>query len=377
MLGHGTHIVGRAPGAAARCDDAAIEPHHLLIEISADGCRGAPVDRTGARARRRTSPSAIRLRSWQRHASRSVTACSTCARAIHSTWSRRQSGQHHRDGRRVCRDSLPAFRRRLGSRLACPALAGAVRASETSGGLLPAVLALAGSGVGGGAVAPADVPVFGALGAFVAFGTWGGQRITRVPSRVGARRGAPRTRRRSSTGAVESQRAGFVAHHLPNDSTPASARSAIEGLTADLWSRAGGTCRWVRRVCRARERRLDAASGRCRRQRDDREVTSAMSMLTDLPLAADVGAACRLAIRGDARSGSVEPPVRSCCSSPPTADRPMCAFVVVTARAAPLALARAAATRHHSGRSSSRWSPKSELARHRSPSTTSRRTLIS
>ena len=36
-LGRGTHIVGRAQGAAARCDDIALEPHHLLIDVSAEG----------------------------------------------------------------------------------------------------------------------------------------------------------------------------------------------------------------------------------------------------------------------------------------------------------------------------------------------------
>src|SRR3954470_11718524 len=36
-LDHGTHIIGRAAGAAVRCDDPALEPHHLLIEISAAG----------------------------------------------------------------------------------------------------------------------------------------------------------------------------------------------------------------------------------------------------------------------------------------------------------------------------------------------------
>src|SRR3954447_14868655 len=36
-LGHGTHIIGRAAGAAMRCDDLALEPHHLQLEISNAG----------------------------------------------------------------------------------------------------------------------------------------------------------------------------------------------------------------------------------------------------------------------------------------------------------------------------------------------------
>jgi len=36
-VGHGSHIVGRACEAAVRCDDPALEAHHLEIEISAAG----------------------------------------------------------------------------------------------------------------------------------------------------------------------------------------------------------------------------------------------------------------------------------------------------------------------------------------------------
>src|SRR3954451_5552770 len=37
VLGDGSHIIGRAAGAAVRCDDPALEPHHLLMEVSAAG----------------------------------------------------------------------------------------------------------------------------------------------------------------------------------------------------------------------------------------------------------------------------------------------------------------------------------------------------
>ncbi|HEX2783717.1 MAG TPA: FHA domain-containing protein, partial [Ilumatobacteraceae bacterium] len=37
LLGRGSHMVGRAAGADVRCDDGALEPHHLLIEVSPSG----------------------------------------------------------------------------------------------------------------------------------------------------------------------------------------------------------------------------------------------------------------------------------------------------------------------------------------------------
>ena len=49
---------------------------------------------------------------------------------------------------------------------------------ETSGGVLPALLALAGSGLVAVVLHQPMFLIFGALGAIVAFGTWGGQRFT-------------------------------------------------------------------------------------------------------------------------------------------------------------------------------------------------------
>ena len=53
VLAHGTHIIGRAPGAAVQCDDPALEPHHLLAEITPDGARAAPTHRARSGSRRR------------------------------------------------------------------------------------------------------------------------------------------------------------------------------------------------------------------------------------------------------------------------------------------------------------------------------------
>jgi hypothetical protein len=78
--------------------------------------------------------------------------------------------------------------------------------TQSSGGVLPALLALGGAGTGGGGVPTADVPPFGMIGAFVAFGTWGGQRIGSV------RRTGHRSRVR------QAQAAAFEAASSVNDS---------------------------------------------------------------------------------------------------------------------------------------------------------------
>ena len=82
VLGNGAHIVGRAQGAAVRCDDPALEPHHLLIEITAEGASLRQLTgRLPVRARR-TSHLRIESRSRRRLEWNSVTASSSSARVI-------------------------------------------------------------------------------------------------------------------------------------------------------------------------------------------------------------------------------------------------------------------------------------------------------
>ena len=298
VLGYGSHVVGRALGAAVQCDDVALEPHHLLIEVSAGGARigqlsgGLPVRVDGealgepvvivAAARVEIGHSVLVVRpgdltapgQGRDPANITVTASGNvvvrCPRAA-VTWAPvavRPPAQQ------------PDHR-------------------ETSGGVLPALLALAGAGLVAVLLHQPMFLIFGALGAIVAFGTWGGQRFTVFRRR----RNDVRTRLAEMADfeqAIESQRIGFVDHHRTNDSTPVSASLAIEGRTAELWSRRGshldgfsvsiglGSAAWTPVLDEVGSARPSAGN------------LGAITLLPDLAVVADVGATCRLAIRGTA-----------------------------------------------------------------------------
>jgi DNA segregation ATPase FtsK/SpoIIIE, S-DNA-T family len=296
VLTGGSHIVGRAASAAVRCDDAALEPHHMLIEISTDGTQ----------VRQLTGRVPVHLNGEPMIDSVSIVAMARLEIG-HSVLSAcpgdLTAPGHGRDPANITvrPDGGVVVR---GPRVAAIWAPDAVRPpahtpdrGETSGGVLPAILALAGSGLVAVLLHQPMFLIFGALGAIVAFGAWGGQRFT-----VFHRRRRDAKARHEEVAeferAVGSQRAGFVAHHLTNDSTPVSARRTIEGHTVDLWARRGshvdafavsvglGTVPWAPVL-------------------DDGHVPKfpdsnlgEMALLTDLPLIADIGAACRLAIRG-------------------------------------------------------------------------------
>jgi S-DNA-T family DNA segregation ATPase FtsK/SpoIIIE len=308
VLGGGSHIVGRARGAAVRCDDRALEPHHLLIVVSPqatlDGA--SPVAPTIAIVRQLTGRVPLRVDGDAISDSALIVSASRLE-VGHSVLS-------------MVPGDLTAPAQGLNPANIATTSAGSVvvrcpRAAvvwnpdpvkppaertardETSGGVVPALLALAGSGVIAVLLHQPMFLLFGALGAIVAFGTWGGQRITML-----------RHRRRDTLtahdelagyeSAVAAQRTGFVAHRLANDSTPVSARLAIEARTGDLWARRGthvdgfavsiglGTIAWTPR--------LDDGSG----MNTTTGNLSAVALLPDLPLIAGIGAHCRLAVRG-------------------------------------------------------------------------------
>ncbi|MDP9465506.1 MAG: FtsK/SpoIIIE domain-containing protein [Actinomycetota bacterium] len=304
VLGCGAHIVGRAPGAAVRCDDGALEPHHMLIEISAEGATvrqltgripvrvdGEPIANPKAivaEARMEIGHSILRVHRGD------LTAPGQGADRANNRDPANITVTHR--GSVVVRCPRAAVTWNPDA-VSPPTLRPA--RGETSGGILPAVLALAGSGLVAALLHQPMFLLFGALGAIVAFGTWGGQRIT-----VFRRRRRDERARHDETAqferAVEAQRAGFIAHCSASISTPVSAIFAIERQTSDLWARRGthpdgfavsiglGSIPWAPR--------LEDGPGVNRAP----ESLGAISMLADLPIVADIGAACRLAVRGDA-----------------------------------------------------------------------------
>ena len=296
VLAHGTHIIGRAPGAAVRCDDPALEPHQVHAEISAEGLvlrqltGRVPVHVDG----RAVVDSVMVVAGARVEIGHSVL-----------TAGRRDltGAGHSVDSANIVvtpSGSVVVRGPRLPALWAPDALTPPQQLADrsaTSGGVLPALLALAGSGLVAVLLHQPMFLMFGALGAIVALGTWGGQRF----SMFHRRRREVRTRLDETAQfecAAEAQRAGFVAHHLTNDSTPVSARSAIEGGTADLWARRGshvdgfdvsvglGSVAWIPV--------LDE-SATARKSTGD---LGDIAMLPDLPLRADIGASCRLAVRG-------------------------------------------------------------------------------
>jgi S-DNA-T family DNA segregation ATPase FtsK/SpoIIIE len=172
--------------------------------------------------------------------------------------------------------------------------------NDAGGGLLPAMLALGGSGVLAVLVHQPMFLLFGAIGAVAAFGTWGGQQfhVFRRRRHNAAKLEADRARFER---AVVHQRTSFVEHHLANTSTPVSARRAIETSTTELWTRRGthpdcfavsvgeGSVAWSPMVGDAGGSggRADGGLG-------------LMSSIAELPIVADIGPTCRLAVRGSA-----------------------------------------------------------------------------
>ncbi|HZX54575.1 MAG TPA: FtsK/SpoIIIE domain-containing protein [Ilumatobacteraceae bacterium] len=296
-LGHGPHIIGRAAGAAMRCDDPALEPHHLLIEISDEG---AVLRQLTGRVPARVDGEPLGQSVIVDSAARVEVGCSVLllARGGLTAPGHTTIPANLTPG---SRGSVVMRRPRAAAEWNPDPIAVPPPQPEgghTSGGVLPAFLALAGAGLIAVLFHQPMFLLFGAIGGFVAFGTWGGQRM----GSVRRRRHETRVHRRQTdayVNSVEAQRLDFVAHRQANDSTPASARRTVEALTADLWSRrehhADGFTVSLGVGAVAWTPTLDAAG------HDDRGhgALATETSIPDLPIMTDIGATCRMAIRGD------------------------------------------------------------------------------
>ena len=305
-LGRGSHLVGRATAAAVRCDDSALEPHHLLIEISSAGASVRQLTgRVPVRADGEPFVDALVVVAAMRlEVGHSILALcpgdltAPAQRANHANISVTPTGdvviRCPRTGTTWAPEAItpPAERSARG---------------DSTGGLLPAILALGGSGLLAVLVHQPMFLLFGAIGAIAAFGTWGGQQINvfRRRKRDAHTLDADLAR---FDGAVAAQREGFVEHRRANTTTPVVARRAIEWRTAELWARRGthpdgfevsiglGSVPWAPLLIDSARRSAGPTGG----------GLGTTSVLADLPLAADIGGACRLAVRGDAeRTGAI------------------------------------------------------------------------
>jgi len=177
----GRHVLGRAPGADLRTDDPAVEPHHLLLEVGADGAvaitqltgraparvDGATLDGTTVamppdgddRAVGGTS-AAVRV-----EVGGSLLAL-RCATAHDAPAGHGGPGGDTGAVVRTARPPRPPAPASPGAPPAAPA------ALDRPGGLLPAILGVAGAALISVIVAQPMFLLFGALGATVAIGSW-------------------------------------------------------------------------------------------------------------------------------------------------------------------------------------------------------------
>jgi DNA segregation ATPase FtsK/SpoIIIE, S-DNA-T family len=299
VLGDGTYIVGRAAGVAIRCDDPGLEPHHLLIEIGPEGARvcqltgRAPV-RIGETPLSGWVPMACETRIEIAHSILTTTRVELTAPAQEQD---RANIEFTTKGQVVIRRPRAAIAWNPDP-LSPPE--SSADHGPGSGGLIAAALTLVGSVVVAVVMHQPMFLLFGALGAFVAFGSWGGQRFSRFRHRRRDERNR-QAEARAFEHAVAAQRAGYVAHQLATVSTPASARHAVASATSQLWTRRGshadGFAVSIGLANVAWSPTLDQPTIRPKVPEPLAEAT----VIADMPLPVDIGAACRMAIRGDSR----------------------------------------------------------------------------
>ena len=282
-LGVGRHLVGRAHTATVRCDDPALQPHHALLEVRADGALTltqltgrAPVLVDGAPL----TGSTTALASVRLAVGNSTITCSRAdddgsvapaAQVVHGALIRSPR-------------ALPTYEP---PDLAPPAPPDADH--HSAGSVAPALIGLAGAGAIAMVMQQPMFLLFGTLGATVAVGSWGAQRLAARRRHRRALHAHALARRAYLTAALRN-RDRFRAFHVATVPTVAAAQQAIGDRSAQLWSRrathsdaftAGlglGNVPWPAAAA------LDDADGE--------------PEALDLPLPADLGPGCRLAVRG-------------------------------------------------------------------------------
>lgn len=295
-VGRGAHVIGRSSSATVRCDDDTIEPHHVLIDVEGD------------LATLRQLAGRLPVRVNDQPLSGTATVTGPTAIEIGSSLMLIAPGDLTAPAQNVGTANVvdgpagPIIVRRpratpIWEPHAIEPLADHPDGGEAGGGLLPALLALAGAGLLAVLTRQPMFLLFGGIGAVVAIGTWGGQRV----GFLRRRRSAARSRLGDGIRferELAAQRAAFVAHRVLHDSTPVTARRILDQLNADLWSRrldhgdafdvglGLGPLAWTPEI-RDRPGPHSSSAG-----------LAAVSVLPDLPVLADVGAGSRIAVRG-------------------------------------------------------------------------------
>lgn len=261
----GRHFVGRAHTAGLRCDDLALQPHHALIEV-VDGGRVRLTQLTGRSPLRidgRATDSATELISG------ATVDIGTSTFAVVAETEAAQQAAHIHDGAvvrapRAVPDWRPVEQAGPGER--------PVR-EASNGGLLPALLGLAGAGAIAMLLQQPMFFLFGALGAMVAIGSWVAQRIAATRKlRFAAAEFEQASARYEQH--LAQQRAAARRHTLATVPTVDRAVRTLVERDAVLWTRRAG--------------HPDAYLAAIGMNATD----------TDLPVPADLGPGCRMALLG-------------------------------------------------------------------------------
>ncbi|CAN5442341.1 hypothetical protein BH10ACT2_BH10ACT2_21350 [soil metagenome] len=267
----GRHLVGRAHTAGVRCDDHTLEPHHALVEVGADGW--VNLTQLTGRTPIRVDGQVVDVQSADGATSLTDAAevavdVGTSTLVLLHNHGRKQPA-YLRDGAvmRAPR-AVPEFQ---ASELAGPGEA--PMRGENSGGLLPAVLGLAGAGAIAMLLGQPMFLLFGALGATVAIGSWVAQRVAMTRKFRIAFAEFERARTAHDEHLIR-ERSAFRRHLLAAVPTVDRAVCALVERDATLWTRRGS-------------------------HRDAYIVAIGMDPVEhDLPSPADVGPGCRMALLG-------------------------------------------------------------------------------
>lgn len=261
----GRHLVGRATSATVRCDDPDLQAHHAVLDVSAAGAvtvmqlTGRSAIRVDGRAIEGAAAIALAVGSVVEVGNSTLVVTS---RTVHDS-AQIRDGAVVRIARTISEYHTPE--------LAAPAPLAA--RDEPTGGLMPALFGLTGSGAIAILLRQPMFLLFGALGATVAVASWSAQRLN------------ARRRWRLAVTAHEAATAGYErrvaqAEAAHDDHVRASV-PLVEQAARTLGER--GSSLWSRR-----QHHPDASF-----------IAIGLSpTVDDLPIVADVGAGCRLALLG-------------------------------------------------------------------------------
>ena len=224
----GRHLVGRAHTADVRCDDPSLQPHHAVIEVGPSGVTLTQLaDRVPVRVAGRPVDATVELHAGDR------VELGASMLVLEPYEPPALAAAVHHGG--VVRGPRP-IPRWTAAELAAPAPAS--RAPDAVGGLVPALIGLAGAAAIALVLRQPMFLLFGALGALAAIASWGAQRLAARRRRRRARDEA-QAEQAAFDAALDADRDSFLRWHRMSVPTVVTAHRALTGSSARLWTRRG------------------------------------------------------------------------------------------------------------------------------------------